>query len=331
MSVAVVGAGSWGTTFASMTSDNTPTRLWCRSPEVAAEINARHTNAKYLPGFDLGAALQATADLGEAVESADVVVMAVPSHGFRATLEKVAPLVRPLVPVVSLTKGLEAGSLALMSEIVAEVLPGHPVGVLTGPNLAKEILAGQPAASVIGMADRQLALSLQSVFASGSYRVYTNVDVVGCGLGGALKNVVAIASGMAEGLGVGDNTRAAVITRGLAEITRLGEAMGADRRTFSGLAGLGDLVATCMSGQSRNRHVGEQLGRGRPIDDIVAERPTIAEGVRTSAAAAHLGSRHGVELPICEQVRRVIHEGASPEDAYEQLISRAPRTETEWF
>ncbi len=320
--VAVVGAGSWGTTVAALAAHNTPTTLWARRPELAGQISEEHVNGDYLADYPLPPALRATADLGEAVCSADVVVMGVPSQGFRASLEQVAPYLRPWVPVVSLTKGLELGTKLRMSQIVTEVVPGHPVGVLTGPNLAKEILAGHAAASVIAMDDHNVARALKGLFTTDRFRVFINEDVVGCELGGVLKNVVAIAAGMADGLGAGDNTRAAVITRGLAEVSRLGMAMGGEPMTFAGLAGMGDLVATCISPQSRNRHVGEQLGRGRTIDEIIADMDMVAEGVKTSRVVMELADEHGVEMPIASEVKAVCHDGRTAEEAYRGLLKR---------
>ena len=248
---------------------NAPTILWSRRPELADEINKAHRNGDYLPDCQLPEELRATSSLEEAVCDADVLVMGVPSHGMRSTLQALAPCLRPWVPVVSLAKGLEQGTHLRMTEVISAELPGHPTGVLTGPNLAREIMAGHAAATVVAFSDDHIAAELQRIFATELFRVYTNADVIGCEVAGALKNVMAIASGMADGLGTGDNTRAAVITRGLAEIARLGQAMGGDILTFSGLAGMGDLVATCISQQSRNRYVGEQLGRGRSMDEIV--------------------------------------------------------------
>ncbi|HEX8581022.1 MAG TPA: NAD(P)H-dependent glycerol-3-phosphate dehydrogenase [Acidimicrobiales bacterium] len=325
--VAVIGAGSWGTTVASLACGNAPTVLWARRPDLAEEIDRDHVNPAYLPDHPLPPSLRATADLEEAVREADVLVMAVPSHGFRSTLEAMAGHVRAWVPVVSLTKGLEQGTRRRMSEVVREVLPGHPVGVLTGPNLAKEIMAGHAAASVVGMPEEAVANELQRVFHTDLFRVYTNPDLVGCEIGGALKNVMAIASGMADGLGTGDNTRAAVITRGLAELSRLGVAMGGDPLTFSGLAGMGDLVATCISPQSRNRYVGEQLGRGRTIEEVTSEMRMVAEGVKTCRVALELGREHGVDMPIAEQVVAVCHEGRTAEDAYRGLLRREQKRE----
>jgi glycerol-3-phosphate dehydrogenase (NAD(P)+) len=321
MRVAVLGAGSFGTTIAALTAPRHPTILWARDDALASEVRERSTNERYLAGFSLPSALGATSDLEEAVSDADLVILGVPSFGFRSVLEKAAPHVRPWVPVVSLTKGFETGTLRRMTEVISELLPGHPAAALTGPNLAKEIMAGQAAASVIATQDLAVAAALQGVLRRGVFRVYTNHDVVGCEVAGALKNVIAIASGMAQGVGAGDNTRAAVISRGLAELTRLGVALGGEARTFAGLAGLGDLVATCMSPQSRNRWVGEQLGKGRRLADILGEMTMVAEGVQTAGTAMELAARHGVEMPICAVIQRVIDGRMSALGAYRGLRS----------
>jgi glycerol-3-phosphate dehydrogenase (NAD(P)+) len=320
--VAVIGAGSWGTTVAHLAAHNTETVIWARSEDVAREIAEEHRNSRYLPDYELHPDLEATADLGEAVRSADLLVMGVPSHAFRETAMAVAVHLRAWVPVVSLAKGLEEGTKARMTEIIAEVLPGHPRGVLTGPNLAKEILAGHAAAAVVAMSDESVARRLQGVFATDIFRVYTNPDVIGSELGGAFKNVIALASGMADGLGAGDNTRAAVITRGLSELTALGVAMGGEPETFSGLAGMGDLLATCISSQSRNRHVGEQLGRGQTIEQVIEEMHQVAEGVRTAQTVLELAEEYGVEMPIAAEVASVCHEGEPAEAAYRGLLRR---------
>ncbi len=319
---AVIGAGSWGTTVAHLLAHNTPTVLWARDPVVADEVDQRSSNGRYLPGATLHPDLSATSSMADAVASADLLVMGVPSHGFRDSLGAAAPHLRPWVPVVSLAKGLEQGTRLRMTEVIEEVVPGHPYGILTGPNLAKEILAGAAAASVLAMSDETIARRLQRVFCTRLFRVYTNTDVVGCEVAGALKNVIAIASGMADGLGTGDNTRAAVITRGLAEMARLGTAMGGHVVTFGGLAGLGDLLATCISPQSRNRHVGEQLGRGRTLDEIVAEMHMVAEGVKSAPVVMELAREHGVEMPIATQVYKVLYEGNTAADAYRGLLGR---------
>ncbi len=322
MRVTVLGAGSWGTTVASLTAAHHDTLLWARDASVADEINAEHTHSRYLSGFDLPPQLRATADLQEAAGHAQVLVMGVPSHAFRSTLEAVKGDLHPWIPVVSLTKGLEQESLLRMTEVIEQVLPGHPPAALTGPNLAKEIMAGQAAASVIATDDQAVASELQRVFQRGLFRVYTNHDVVGCELGGALKNVIAISAGMAQGLGVGDNTRAMVISRGLAEVTRLGVALGGEPLTFAGLTGLGDLLATCMSPQSRNRHVGERLGAGLRIDEVLAEMNSVAEGVKTAPAVVTIGERHSLALPICTQVAQVCQGEITVEEAYGGLKFR---------
>jgi glycerol-3-phosphate dehydrogenase (NAD(P)+) len=329
-SVVVVGAGSWGTTIAAITSAHVPTVLWGRNPAVVDEIESVHENRAYLPGIALPGALRATTDLHAACASADVVVMAVPSHGFRAVLEEAAPKIDAGTPVVSLSKGLEAGTQHRMTEVVLDVVPAHQrdrVAVLTGPNLAREVALGQPAASVIACADPDVATELQALFMSASFRVYTNPDVVGCELAGALKNVIAIAAGISSGLGYGDNTQAGLITRGLAEITRLGVALGGEPLTFAGLAGLGDLVATCVSHHSRNRTVGVELGRGRALDDVVTEMNMVAEGVKSTAAVLDLAAACGIEMPIASMVGAVLYEHRRPADLVPELMLREAKSE----
>jgi glycerol-3-phosphate dehydrogenase (NAD(P)+) len=319
MRIAVLGAGSWGTTVASLLAGRHDCTIWARDPELAREIYERDANSRYLAGFSLPSALKATADLEKAVHDADLLVVGVPTHGFRAILVDARPYLRPWIPVVSLSKGFERGSLLRMTQLIGDELPGHPAAALTGPNLAKEIMAGQAAASVIATKDLEVARALQAVMQRGLFRIYINHDVTGCELGGALKNVVAIATGVAQGLGVGDNTRAAVVTRGLAEITRLGIAMGGEAMTFSGLAGMGDLIATCMSPQSRNRTLGEQLGAGRTLAEITAATRTVAEGVGTAYTVHELAERHGVAMPVCEEVYRVLAGEIPASEAYRGL------------
>src|SRR5580704_17832991 len=319
MRIAVLGAGSWGTTVASLLAGHHDSTIWARDPELAREIYERDANSRYLPGFGLPPALKATADLEKAVHDADLLVVGVPTHGFRAILADTRPYLRPWIPVVSLAKGFERGSLLRMTQLVREELPGHPAAALTGPNLAKEIMAGQAAASVIATEDLAVARALQSTMKRGMFRIYTNHDVIGCELGGALKNVVAIATGIAQGLGVGDNTRAAVVTRGLAELTRLGVAMGGEAATFSGLAGMGDLMATCMSPLSRNRMLGEQLGAGRTLEEITGATRTVAEGVGTAYTVHELAERHGVAMPVCQEVYRVLAGEIRASEAYRGL------------
>jgi glycerol-3-phosphate dehydrogenase (NAD(P)+) len=323
MRVVVLGAGSWGTTVASLVAGRDPTLLWARHPDVADEINQESTNFRYLPDCVLPSRLEATADLEKAVSQAELLIVGVPSHGFRTTLEAAKPHIHPWIPVVSLSKGLEQGSMLRMTEVIKEVLPGHPAATLTGPNIAKEIMNGQAAASVIATEDMAVAVALQRVLRRGLLRIYTNDDVVGCELGGALKNVVALACGLAQGLSVGDNTRAAVMTRGLAELTRLGVVLGGQPATFAGLAGMGDLVATCISPYSRNRRVGEELGAGRPLQEILAGMTMVAEGVRTAATVEELSARHGMEMPVCHTVYRVVHGDISAAEAYQGLRTPA--------
>jgi glycerol-3-phosphate dehydrogenase (NAD(P)+) len=303
--------------------------LWARRAALASQINDAHVNGDYLPSFVLPEGLRCTADMEAAVASADVVVMAVPSHGYRDAAAEAARYLRPWVPIVSLTKGLERSSRKRMSEVTRDEMPGHPVAVLTGPNLAKEILGGQPAASVVAIDDEVIAAELQRIFSRPSLRIYTNPDVVGCEVGGVVKNVIAIASGIAEGMGFGDNTRATLITRGLAEMTRLGMAMGGQASTFAGLAGMGDLIATCASSQSRNNMVGRQLGEGRSIEDVLASMTMVAEGVKSAPSVLDLARRYGVEMPIVEQITAVCHDGRSAAEALSSLMQRSRKSEVE--
>ncbi|MCR9106391.1 MAG: NAD(P)H-dependent glycerol-3-phosphate dehydrogenase [Gammaproteobacteria bacterium] len=329
LSVGLLGGGSWGTTVASLVARNTGVKMWARDANTVSEINTLHTNQKYLPGAKLPDSLVAVESVEECVNDIDVLVMGVPSQGFRGVLEAVKPHLRAWVPVISLTKGLEADTRLRMTQIIEEVLPGHPVGVLTGPNLAREIMAGQAAATVIAMEDEIIVRELQQLFRSGLFRVYTNNDVIGCELGGVLKNIIAIAVGMGDGQGAGDNTRSALITRGLAEITRLGTTMGGQEKTFAGLAGMGDLIATCTSPQSRNRHVGVELGKGRAIDEIIQEMVMVAEGVKSAPTVMALAQEHGVEMPIARDVHRVVVGGGTAKQAFRGLLRVLPGAESE--
>jgi glycerol-3-phosphate dehydrogenase (NAD(P)+) len=329
LKVGVLGGGSWGTTVASLVTRNAPVTLWARNPQTVKEINTQHTNATYLPGASIPEKLVATNDIGEAVSGADVVVMGIPSQNFRQVLTEVKQHIRAWVPVISLTKGLELDSHMRMTEIITQVMPGHPVGVLTGPNLAREIMAGQAAASVIAMEDDIIVRELQSIFKSGLFRVYTNNDVIGCELGGVLKNIIAIAVGMGDGQGAGDNTRSALITRGLAEVTRLGVAMGGRAETFAGLAGMGDMIATCTSPQSRNRHVGVELGKGRNMQEIVDEMVMVAEGAKSAPAVMALAQKYGVEMPIASDVYRVLSGDSNASRAFRGLLRVSAGAECE--
>jgi glycerol-3-phosphate dehydrogenase (NAD(P)+) len=329
LKIGVLGGGSWGTTVASLVTRNAPVTLWARNPETVKEINTLHTNSTYLPGAAIPEKLVATNDIGEAVSGADVVVMGIPSQNFRQVLTEVRQHIRAWVPVISLTKGLELDTHMRMTEIITQVMPGHPVGVLTGPNLAREIMAGQAAASVIAMEDDIIVRELQSIFKSGLFRVYTNNDVIGCELGGVLKNIIAIAVGMGDGQGAGDNTRSALITRGLAEVTRLGVAMGGRAETFAGLAGMGDMIATCTSPQSRNRHVGVELGKGRNMQEIVDEMVMVAEGAKSAPAVMALAQKYGVEMPIASDVYRVLSGDSNASRAFRGLLRVSAGAECE--
>ena len=329
LKVGLLGGGSWGTTVASLAAKNNPTIIWARNPETVKEINERHTNEKYLPNAKLTSSLIASSSIKETVEEADVIVLGIPSQSMRKVLEEAKPHIRPWVPIINLAKGLEISTKMRMTEIIEELLPGHPTGVLTVANLAKEIHFGKAAAAVIAMVDDRIAKRLQPIFSSGLFRVYTNNDVIGCELGGALKNIYAIATGMGDGANAGDNTRAGIITRGLSELTRLGIAMGGKKSTFSGLAGMGDLVATCSSTKSRNHHVGFELGRGKSLEQIIEEMDEIAEGVKTVKVARELARQYNVDMPISEEIYKVLYEGNSVNDAFRGLIQYEVGSEKE--
>ncbi len=327
--IAVIGGGSWGTTVASLVSRNANATLWARDPDTVTEINDEHRNSRYLGEAALNPTLRATNDVGEAVRGADVVIMGVPSNSYRDVLVGLAPDIKPGAPIISLTKGLERGTRLRMSQISREVAPDHPAGVLTGPNLAKEIIAGQAAASVLALDDPSPAHWLQPVLNAGLFRVYTNPDAVGCELGGVFKNIIAIAVGMGDGLGAGDNTRAALITRGLAEMTRLGTALGGKPETFAGLAGMGDMIATCTSPQSRNRHVGIELAKGRSIDDIIESMHMVAEGVKSAPTVMELAEEHQLVMPICTDVYKVVTGNANARGVYRGLLRTSAGAESE--
>ena len=330
MRIAVVGAGTWGTTIASMLSERSDTLLWAREAEVASAITRQHENTLFLPGLQLTASLRATADPFEAVADRELVLVVVPVQHIRATTNLIAKSIRSGAVVLSLAKGIEQSTLMRPSEILAELLPQTSrelIGVLSGPNLAREVLAGQPSATVVAIADTERARLLQSVLMRDHFRVYTSPDVVGCEIGGAVKNVIAIAAGIAAGLGYGWNSRSGLITRGLAELTRLGVALGGDPLTFLGLAGNGDLIATCSSDQSRNRSVGVELGRGRTLESIVSGTKMVAEGVSSAPAVLELARSVGVEMPVAEQVAAVLDGLLSPQQVVGALMGRAPTSE----
>lgn len=327
---AVLGAGSWGTAFATVLADaGSEVRLWARRPELAAHIAARHENPDYLPGVKLPDSLQATAEVSAAVAGAEFVVLAIPSQSCRENLAELRAVLPPDAVVVSLMKGIELGTSRRMSEVIQEVTGLAPdrVAVVSGPNLAAEIIRRQPTASVVACTDPEVAERLQQACAASYFRPYTNTDVLGCELGGAVKNVIALAVGIAVGMGFGDNTRAALITRGLAETARLAEALGADPMTMAGLAGLGDLVATCSSPLSRNRTFGENLGRGMTVAEVAAVTRQTAEGVKSCRSILDLARSAGVDMPITEAVVSVVHEGRTPQEMLRGLLSRGTTSE----
>jgi glycerol-3-phosphate dehydrogenase (NAD(P)+) len=327
--VTVLGAGSWGTTLASLVSARNETVLWAREPEVADTISHRHENPEFLPGFALSSELRATSDLEAALQNAEVILVAVPSQYFRSVIEAARPFVPDDVDLVTVTKGIETGTCRRMTEVLDDVLGHDPdrICVLSGPNIAREVMAGEPSATVIASRDIARAERLQYLLMTDSLRVYTNPDVVGCEVGGAVKNVLAIAAGIGDGLGYGWNTKAALITRGLAELTRLGVALGGEPLTFLGLAGNGDLIATCSSSHSRNRHVGEELGKGRSLREILEPMRMVAEGVGTTSGVLGLARRLGVEMPISEKVGAVLAGELSPVDVVHLLMQRDAKPE----
>jgi glycerol-3-phosphate dehydrogenase (NAD(P)+) len=327
---AVYGTGSWGTAFAMVLADaGCQVSLWGRRPELVAAINATRTNPDYFPGLELPAAVTATADPAEAAADAEFVILAVPSQSLRANLAEWAPLLHPDAVLVSLMKGVELGTAKRMSEVIEDITKAGPdrIAVLSGPNLAPEIAARQPAASVVACRDESVGRRIQAACHTAYFRPYTNTDVVGCELGGAVKNVIALAVGIAGGMGMGDNTKASLITRGLAETTRLGLAMGADPYTFAGLAGMGDLVATCSSPLSRNNTFGHNLGRGMSLAETIAVTSQTAEGVKSCESVAELARRQGVDMPITETVVDIVHNGKSPLVAVKELMSRSAKPE----
>jgi glycerol-3-phosphate dehydrogenase (NAD(P)+) len=330
MRAAVLGSGSWGTAFAKVLGDaGTDVVMWARRTEVAVGIRDHRHNPEYLPGMRLPDAVTATSDPARALAGADLVVLAVPAQTLRANLAEWRDLIERDATLLSLAKGIELGSVKRMSEVIRETaqVPEDRIAVVSGPNLAPEIAAEQPTASVVACVDPIRAAQVQKAVATWYFRPYTNDDVIGCELGGAVKNVIALAYGMAHTLGFGDNTKATLITRGLAETARLGSRLGADPLTFAGLAGLGDLVATCASPLSRNRRFGEALGRGETLEQAQAATRQTAEGVKTCLAVTDLAQRYDVEMPIAEQVERVCHEGLDPRVAVTALMSRETKPE----
>lgn len=330
MNVAVIGAGAWGTTLASLVSPRAPTRLWAREPEVVESVTLFRENLLFLDGFRVADELAVTNQLDEALTGADVVIAAVPSQHLRATMAAARPYVPDRAVIVSVAKGIESHTGRRMTEVLTEVLVDHEpgqIGVLSGPNLAREISAGHPAATCVAFADPGRATAVQSLFAGGRLRVYTSDDVIGCEIGGAAKNVIAIAAGVADGLGFGINTKAALITRGLAELTRLGVALGGRPLTFLGLAGNGDLIATCSSPLSRNRRFGEDLAKGGSVNDLINATDSVVEGVDTAPALLALAKGVRVDMPLSETVAAVLRGAISASDVVAMLMSRSPTSE----
>ena len=327
---AVFGTGSWGTAFAMVLADaGCEVTLWARRAEVAAAVNTTRENPEYLPGVRLPRNVRATTDAAEAAAGAEFTVLSVPSQTLRDNLRTWAALLPGDTVLVSLMKGIELGTAKRMSEVIQEVadVPPERVAVLSGPNLAREIAERQPAASVVACRDEAVAKRLQAACHTPYFRPYTNTDVVGCELGGAVKNVIALAVGIADGMGLGDNTKASLITRGLAETARLGAAMGADPQTFAGLAGMGDLVATCSSPLSRNHTFGTNLGRGMTLQETIAVTRQTAEGVKSCRSVLDLARRHRVDMPLTETVVGIVHGGTSPQVAVKELMSRTAKAE----
>lgn len=328
MRCAVVGAGAWGTALADLLACNGHTvRIWALEPHVAAAINERRENPIFLPGFSLAKSLVATTDHEEALKGAELVVYATPSQHLRGVARAGVRHLSNAAVLAVASKGIEHGTLALMSDVVAEEAKGHPVVAISGPSFAAEVAARQPTAIVAAALDEEAAHLAQDALSSSTFRVYTHDDLIGVEVGGALKNVMAVATGIVEGVGLGNNSRAALITRGLAEMTRLGVALGARASTFAGLAGIGDLVLTCTGALSRNRAVGVEVGQGKTLEEALAGKPTVAEGVITTKSALALAQREGVEMPIATMVFRILFDGHPAKRAVPELMARGLRAE----
>ena len=330
MRCAVVGAGAWGTALADLLVRNEhDVKLWAYEPDVVDSINGRHENDRFLAGHRLAAGLEALNDVEETVDDAELVVFATPSHVLRSIARRAVKALREDAPLVVATKGIEKSTLCLMTEVVEQEASTATVVALSGPSFATEVISRQPTAIVVASEDESAAEFAQRAFSSPYFRAYTHTDVIGVELGGALKNVMAVATGIADGLGLGFNARAALVTRGLAEMTRLGVALGAEQSTFAGLAGLGDLVLTCTGTLSRNRTVGVELGKGKQLDEVLRSRETVAEGVTAAQSARELAIREGVEMPIVDAVNRVLFEGQPARSAIGELMTRELRAEVD--
>ena len=330
MRCAVVGAGAWGTALADLLARNGhDVRLWAYEPDVVESINKTRENVRFLRGHALSPAVEAVGDIHRAVEGAELVTLATPSQVLRRIVKSAVASLPRGAPLVVATKGIEQGTLCLMTEVAEQEIPGATVVALSGPTFAAEVVSRQPTAVVVASKQSEAAGIAQRAFSSAYFRVYTHTDVIGVELGGAFKNVMAVATGIAEGLGLGFNARAALVTRGLAEMTRLGSALGAQQSTFAGLAGLGDLVLTCTSSLSRNRAVGVELGKGRTLEEVLGDRETVAEGVVTAQSARELAAREGVQMPIVDTVNRVLFEGQPARSAIAALMTRELRAEVD--
>jgi glycerol-3-phosphate dehydrogenase (NAD(P)+) len=330
MRCAVVGAGAWGTALADLlTRNGHDVRLWAYESDVVESVNNKHENIRFLGGHALAPGLEATGDIVRAVQGAELVTLATPSHVLRSILRSAGKSLPASAPIVVASKGIEKGTLCLMTEVAEQEISGGTVIALSGPSFAKEVVSCQPTAVVVASAKEGAAAIVQRAFSSAYFRTYTHTDVIGVELGGALKNVMAVATGIAEGLGLGFNARAALVTRGLAEMTRLGLALGAEQSTFAGLAGLGDLVLTCTGSLSRNRAVGVEVGKGRSLEEVLRDKETVAEGVVTAQSARELAAREGVEMPIVDTVNRVLFEGQPARSAIAALMSRELRAEVD--
>jgi len=330
MRCSVVGAGAWGTALADLlTRNGHEVLLWAYEPDVVESINKKHENVRFLGGNSLAPALKATGDIERAVDGAELITLATPSHVTRSIVRSAAKSMNRSAPIVVASKGIEKGTLSLMTEVAEQEIAGATVVALSGPSFAKEVVSCQPTAVVVASGDEGAAAIAQRAFSSAYFRAYTHTDVIGVELGGALKNVMAVATGIAEGLGLGFNARAALVTRGLAEMTRLGLALGAEQSTFAGLAGLGDLVLTCTGSLSRNRAVGVEVGKGKTLDEVLRGKETVAEGVVTAQSARELAAREGVEMPIVDTVNRVLFEGQPARSAIAALMTRELRAEVD--
>jgi glycerol-3-phosphate dehydrogenase (NAD(P)+) len=330
MKIAVIGAGGWGTALSIVLQHNhNHVTLWGRDPLLVNVMNERRLNADYLPGVTIPDKIQITSELAEALEGTKIIVLAVPSHAMRETCKKLQSAIgsRQSAILLSVAKGIEGDTGMRMSEVIRDVIPDAAIGTLSGPSLADEVARGIPTAVVVSSTNAEAAALAQKAFMNERFRVYTSLDLIGVELGGALKNIIAVAAGLCDGLGLGDNSKAALVTRGLAETARLGIALGAQRETFSGLSGLGDLVVTCMSRHSRNRGVGERLGRGEKIEDILASMEMVAEGVRNAKSVHDLARKHDVRTPIVDEVHAILYQAKSPKQAVKDLMSRDAREE----